>query len=52
MAYSVCHATFELKVRLHHRYVSRATTESQTGVLSTLAECYLSMSLWHQYDVM
>ena len=41
MALTVCYASVELYVRLHHRSVTIATMEFQTGVLSTLAECYL-----------
>ena len=33
MAYTVCHA--------NHRSVTIATIELQTGMVSTLAECYL-----------
>ena len=42
MAYTVCQAPLKLKVRQHHRSVTIATMELQTGVLSTLEECYLN----------
>ena len=41
MAYTVCYAPLILYVRQHLRSVTIATMELQTGVLSTLAECYL-----------
>ena len=51
MTYTVCHAPLELLVRWHYRSVTIATMGLQTGMLSTLAEYVILISLRHHYDI-